>query len=134
LRSRAPSAAPNERHPPTCTRGRRRLAGLAALSYGVGESMAAGCCAQRYWSRVNQLSAIFPRAREARRRPTEVHRPQLPFSRLRLGRTLAREAIARLAGWCSYPLARRRRDDMHTLAQQRDPLAASISLFERRAE
>jgi hypothetical protein len=34
---------------PKPTRGRRRLGGLAALSYGVEESMAAGCCAQRYW-------------------------------------------------------------------------------------
>src|SRR5208283_1348183 len=39
-------------------------------------SMAAGCCAQRRVAAVNLLSAIFPRAREARHLP---HRPPQHF-------------------------------------------------------
>jgi hypothetical protein len=40
-------------------------AARAVLSYGVGDSMAAGCCAQRYWAPLTN-SLRFSRAREKR--------------------------------------------------------------------
>jgi hypothetical protein len=55
-------------------------------------SMAAGCCAQRYWSPVNQPPLESPRAREARppAAPTAASLFAKFFLAITVGRTLAR--------------------------------------------